>query len=373
MSWVARNRATLLIVLGLLLGVIVTTWVSGGAQEYAGRLDPQNSAPNGARALAQVLGDQGVEVQIVRGADELDAADVERATVLVTSTDQLGRSTARRLRAHAAGAQVLVVEAGPEVVDLLGASANPITTFPSGPVSAQCANTRLSGLSIEVDRADAYEPVDGACFPQPEDGVLYAPHSEGLALFGAGDALSNAEITRADNAAVALRLLGRGDRLVWYVPSVTDLASGDEVGLGTLLPRWLTPSLWLGGLVLIALALWRGRRLGGLVTEPLPVLVKAIETTQSRGRLYRRSRDRHHAASVLREAARGRAADRLRLPRTTDQQQLFEEVARHTGLPVSDVSGRLSHLGTSPANDNDLNELAGQLADLDEQLRKAPR
>ncbi len=38
-------------------------------------------------------------------------------------------------------------------------------------------------------------------------------------LFGADQALTNDQILRADNAAVALRLLGQDDRLVWYVPS----------------------------------------------------------------------------------------------------------------------------------------------------------
>ncbi len=59
--------------------------------------------------------------------------------------------------------------------------------------------------------------------------------------------------------------------------------------------------------------LWRGRRLGPLATEPLPVVVKAIETTRSRGRLYRKSGDRAHAADALRSATRARAATRLRL------------------------------------------------------------
>ena len=45
--------------------------------------------------------------------------------------------------------------------------------------------------------------------------------------------------------------------------------------------------------------LWRGRRLGPLVVEPLPVVVKAVESTQGRGRLYRRVRDRAHAAGIL--------------------------------------------------------------------------
>lgn len=373
MSWAGRNRGSLLIAAGLVVATLVSAWVSNGGVQYADRLDPQNPDPDGARAMAQVLGDQGVDLEIVRSADDLDAADLEGTTVLVTSAEQLGRSTARRLGELTGPRAVLVVEPSIELARLLGSEASPTPVRPVGRVAAQCADTRLTGLDVEVDSADSYPPVDSACFPAPDGGVLYAPQDDRLAFLGAGDALSNGQVTRADNAAAGLRLLGQDDRLVWYVPSLADLQSGDEVGVGALLPRWLKPGLWLGALVLLALVLWRGRRLGPLVTEPLPVVVKAIETTQSRGRLYRKARDRQHAAAALRTAARGRAADRLRMPRNGDERQLLEDVARHTGRALYEVSVLLSHHAPAPASDPDLTALARHLADLDEQLRKAPR
>ena len=109
------------------------------------------------------------------------------------------------------------------------------------------------------------------------------------------------------------------------------------------------------------------------MTEPLPVVVKAIETTQSRGRLYRKVRDRSHAAGALRAAARSRAAERLRLPRNLDEPSLMEEVSRHTGRTLDEVLVVLSDRGSTPATDKDLSILAGHLAELDDQLRKAPR
>ena len=67
---------------------------------------------------------------------------------------------------------------------------------------------------------------------------------------------------------------------------------------------------------MVTVILWRARRLGPLATEPLPVVVRAVETTRSLGRLYRRSGDRGHAAESLRRAARSRLAERLRLGST---------------------------------------------------------
>ena len=61
--------------------------------------------------------------------------------------------------------------------------------------------------------------------------------------------------------------------------------------------------------------LWRGRRLGRLVPEPLPVVVRAVETTEGRARMYRRSRAHGRAAATLRAATLARLRDRTGLPR----------------------------------------------------------
>ena len=52
----------------------------------------------------------------------------------------------------------------------------------------------------------------------------------------------------------------------------------------------------LGGL----LVLWRARRLGPVVTEPLPVVVRSAEVVEGHGRLYSRAGARDRAAAALR-------------------------------------------------------------------------
>ena len=307
------SRSSLLIALGLVAAVLTSILLVGqGGAGFPGDLDPSNADPNGARALARVLEEQGVEVTVVRSADELDDTEVDGdTTVVVTSTSDLGRSTADRLLDRAADARLVLVEPGPGTTDALGVSTLPVAVAPDEAVTSDCTDPTYAGLSVAVDDALAY-PVDQACFPT-DDGALLAEPRPGLELFGAGQALSNDQVLRADNAAVALRLLGHSDRLVWYVPSLDDLRAGDGVSLSTLLPDWLRPSLLLVAIATIALLVWRARRLGALAVEPLPVTVKAIETTRSRGRLYRKAGDRAHAAAVLRSAARVRSAERLRL------------------------------------------------------------
>ncbi len=125
----------------------------------------------------------------------------------------------------------------------------------------------------------------------------------------------------------------------------------------------------MAGAAVVALLLWRARRLGPLVTEPLPVTVKAIETTRSRGRLYRKSGDRPHAARALRRAARSALAERLHLPSTVPLDALVRDVARRTGRPVEQVAALLHPDAAEPATDHDLITLANDLAALEREVR----
>jgi hypothetical protein len=367
-GWVRRQRSTLLIGGGLVLAVAVVL-LGGGTATTTARLDPDNPDPAGGRAVARVLADQGVDVTVVRSADALDDAGVDAdTTVLVTSTDLLGESTIDRLRDHVGKADLVLAEPGPGTTEAFGIDELPFEVTVDKARPAACTDPTYDGLSVQVDQALEY-PVEGGCF-RGEHGALLAEPTPGVALLGAGDVLSNDQVLRADNAAVALRLLGQHDRLVWYVPALDDLVGDDGVSLTTLLPRQLRPGLWVGALAVLALLLWRARRLGPLATEPLPVVVKAIETTRSRGRLYRKAGDRGHAAAHLRAAARTRAADRLGLGSRPDAAALVRDLARHTGRSVEEIDHLLGPHAPTPATDHDLIALAGQLAELDREVRR---
>ena len=365
---VRRHRSSLLIGLALVAAVAIAIVLGTGAQTST-PMDPDNPGPSGARALARVLGDEGVDVQVARGADELEAIDVDGATsVVVVLPEYLGTSTIERLREHTGQAHsVIVVGAGPGVADALGAPGGGASIPLGEGRDADCDDGRFDGLTLEVDSTLLYP--EGDCF-DGKSGAIVAEPADGVLLFGADQALTNDQILRADNAAVALRMLGQDERLVWYVPSIEDLIGDDGVSLQTLLPRWVRPGLALLAIVMVTVILWRARRLGALATEPLPVVVRAVETTRSLGRLYRRSGDRDHAAESLRRAARSRLAERLRLGSTTPPDVLAREVARRTGRTEEDVVAVLGPAGVVPSSDRDLITLARQLAELDREVRR---
>jgi len=185
-----RHRSALLIVGGLVLAVAVVLVLGNQASHRGVPLDPDNPDPTGAQALARVLDDQGVDVEVARGADELDATSIDSdTTVVVTSTHLLGESTIDRLLDHVGGSRLVLVEPGPGTTQAFGITELPYAVTFDGERAADCADPTYDGLSVQVDSAIEYPVADG-CFSGKE-GALLAEPRPGVVLFGAGDALTN--------------------------------------------------------------------------------------------------------------------------------------------------------------------------------------
>ena len=387
----ARRRwglAALLTVAGI-VAVGLLAVLSGGAGRSGTLGDPDSASRNGSRALAEVLRQQGVQVEVVRTIRAFEAARVDPSTtVVVGSFDYLGEAAAERTSRHASSARrIVLLEPGDLALGDLGV---PLVTTGGGraELTGGCnsdiveADDRLDATTTVYASADDDGPAlpRGAtgCFPEKQSGValVVLPASGAqpeTVVLGSADALTNARVGDASHAAVGLRSLGSSERLVWYVPGLSDLdvadASGDHRSSDRGVPDWFDPGVLLLVIAFTAFALARGRRLGRIVTEPLPVVVRAVETTEARGRLYRRAGDRGRAASSLRSGTRHRLAARLGLPTPTLGSDLVEAVARAVGRDTAEVRALLD--GPAPTNDRDLVLLAEQLAQLEENVRRA--
>jgi hypothetical protein len=374
-GFVRRNRVALGFTVAVLAVLITLSWLGRDQGGRGGALDPENPKPGGARAVAQVLADHGVPVRIVRGKKALDRTALDdRTTVVVSNTGSLAASTWSDLdvRAHTSGSVLVVVGLSPVVVDGLGLGDQDLVE-PGGPrtQAADCDPEQglMAGLSLTSDRDFPTVKGDG-CFGTAAGRQLLVDRQQHRWVLTNPHPLSNADVDRGDNAAVVLRLLGQRDRVVWYVADSADTLASDGVGLGRLLPRWLVPSLWLLGLSALALLLWRGRRLGPLVVEPLPVAIKALESTSTLGRLYERARDRRHAAGLLVEGTAGRLVGHLGLDPDVTRTELVRMVAERTGRPADAVAALLPEPAQLQVNgDADLVELAQNLTQLEEEVR----
>jgi hypothetical protein len=121
--------------------------------------------------------------------------------------------------------------------------------------------------------------------------------------------------------------------------------------------------------VAVAAGVWRGRRLGPLVVESMPVVVRASETTEGRARLYARTRDRTHALDTLRVAALRRVGRALGLPRSAHVDEVVRRAADATGLPVAHVGAVL--VGGPTPDDRALVGGAAAVDDLERTVLRA--
>ena len=127
---------------------------------------------------------------------------------------------------------------------------------------------------------------------------------------------------------------------------------------------WIVVQLWL---VVVLVALWKGRRIGPLVAEELPVVVRASETVEGRGRLYRSRRARDRAAQALR--TRSTAADAAPARPGRGRRAAGGGASpwpSACGLTRTSVRAHL--FGPPPATDADLVNLAHALDDIERQV-----
>ncbi|WP_411102223.1 DUF4350 domain-containing protein [Streptomyces sp. cmx-4-9] len=370
-------------VLGILLVSALALAALDRGTRY-GHLDPRSAAPTGSRAVAELLRERGVTTRVVTTAREAADAAGPRTTLLVTRPDLLGETQLRSLRTAAdlSGGRTVLLGPGARSLPTLAPGVHaegsaaaddpaPACTLPAA-VSAGRASTG-SGLRYSTTRPGAV-----SCYPsggRPTLLVLPAgttgTSGGDTVVLGSETALLNESLAEEGNASLALQLLGSRPDLVWYLPSLTDAdapSATEDKALFDLVPAgwsWALLQLFLAAALA---ALWRSRRLGPLVTEHLPVAIRASETTEGRARLYRKAGARDRAAAVLRGAARGRLAALTGVPasRADDPAALVPSVAAR--LPdTRDVTSLL--FGPAPSDDAALVALADHLDALEREVR----
>ncbi|MFI2670510.1 DUF4350 domain-containing protein [Streptomyces albidoflavus] len=384
----ARSRGVLLAVLLIVVAGITLAALQQG-DESGGELDPSSYDPRGSRALAALLAHDGIRVQ---PADSLTALR-ERAgpdtTLLVTVPDRLTGEQQAALRSTAAEADARLVLVDPGSPSLAGlapgtearppaerSTVAPACTFPA---AQRAGDADVGGLRYSTDVPGAERCYPSGGLPSLLRLLASAPATEGTpgspetVLLGSSDILHNDRLDEHGNASLALQLLGSRPHLLWYLPSSSDASAAPEESRGflELVPagwRWATLQLCFAAALA---AIWRGRRLGPVVSEDLPVVVRASETTEGRARLYHRADARDQAAALLRRATRVRLAEltgvtaadadapEVLLPALT---ALLESRA-----PDRDPASLL--FGPAPTDDAGLVRLADQLDALEREVR----
>jgi hypothetical protein len=188
-----------------------------------------------------------------------------------------------------------------------------------------------------------------------------------VTLLGSGSFMTNDRLGDAGNAALALRLLTRHPTLEWVYPRAAPPAGEEGRSLTSLLPHRLYVLLAELGVAALLVALWRGRRLGPVVVEPLPVVVRAAEAVEGRARLYESAAARGRAADALRAGLRDRLVRALGLAPDAPRETLVAAVTARAARDAAAVDTLL--YGPPPADDEALVRLAADLDRLDTEVR----
>ncbi|MCV7426881.1 DUF4350 domain-containing protein [Mycobacterium montefiorense] len=359
-SW----RAVLLAL--VVLGVIA--WISAylTAPRPGTRMDAGSTGPDGAHALATLLGDGGVDVVVAKSIADVENAARPDTLILVAESQYLSDETLQRL-AKAPG-DLLLVEPTARTREALlpGIRISGASGFDSEPNCTLREATRAG--SVRFGPSGTFDVKDSRVITRCYDGVLIRFRDNGrtITAVGSSEFMTNGALARAGNAALAMNLAGDRPRLIWYAPDHIEGQTSSATSIFDLIPdnvNWIVWQLWV---VVLLVALWKGRRPGPLVAEDLPVVVRASETVEGRGRLYRSRRARDRAAAALRTATLQRLLPRLGLGIGAQPQAVVITVAQRTGTDAGFVSHQL--FGPPPGTDTDLLHLARALDEIERQV-----
>ncbi|WP_299165994.1 DUF4350 domain-containing protein [uncultured Arthrobacter sp.] len=367
------------IVLGVLLvlAVIIGAVAAGAGGQTP--LSPDNAAPDGARAAAEVLGRSGVEVIRAESLEAaVDALQGPDDTLLLHDSNGWLTSEQLATLGGTLADRTVLVEPSLTILSELADGIRSAGVFPAdlgGPLQAACADADARAAAAVSPGGLSYRgPV--TCFPLPQGGDgnpagSFATTADGtVAVLGNAAIASNDLIDEHGNAALTLRVLGTTPTLVWYQPTQDDLAvtSGAADPL-SLLPDFVDPLMfWLLLTALLAI-LWRSRRLGPLVTEPLPVVVRSAETASGRARLYQDAGAIEHAAETLRAGTLTRLAAALRIPPSSPRASVMAAAARKTHREYADLDRLLNSF--IPHSDAQLVQWSQELDKLEQEILRS--
>ena len=351
--WWRNVRVWIALAIAVALGAVTV----GALVDQPGRaLDIGSAHKNGSKALATLLRQYGAHIEQT---SELDTAlaDARGSAVVVTAPDEY--SAAQLAELAQTSARLVLVRPDSRTAALFGPNLTPVLAA-GGTLHPFCADRGAvaAGPAEWPDDTVRYTAGGSGLQPCYFNALLTAPK---LAVIGSADILRNDHLGDDGVAALDINAITDSRRVpsvVWLLPGA-DASGPGKPSLWDLFPDGTGRVIWWVVVVAVLLVLWRARRLGGVVSEPLPVVVRAAELVEGHGRLYARAGARDRAAQALRRATTQRLVRRLGLPRGAAALDVATAAARYAHRPPGDVAALLT--GPSPADDAGLVQLAGEL------------
>ncbi|MFI0357241.1 DUF4350 domain-containing protein [Actinomadura sp. 9N407] len=369
------SRGVLLAVLAMVVVAIALAALrpSGSTQD----LDPESAGPGGTRALAEIIEQRGSPVQVARRATDAAGPAVAGTVLVITRPDRLTDTDLTLLRGTRA--DLLLVEPTRDVLTALAPGIERASRSFEPIATPGCAlpGARVAG-GVEFGQSDTYQIKAGGVGCYHAEDALYRvaqipAAGRTVTVLGSAQPLTNEKLGDEGNAALGMNLADARSGVVWLIPDLPAPGDGsEEETLGDLLPFGVRLLILQLLIAVLLIALWRARRLGPVVAENLPVIVRSAETVEGRARLYRAHRARGSAADALRSGTRERLVPLLGLPRSAAQDpasaaEIVAAIAQRSGYDEAMVGAAL--YGPEPGDDGQLVGLTDLLDDLERQVR----
>ncbi len=367
-SWRALRRPML--ITGIIVLVAIVVLIASTAST-SGPFSPDSTERDGARALSNLLKNHGVDV---KGTEFLSDAVEPGAgkTLLIGPNGRLDRADWEQI-ADADWTHLILIRPGQTELSVLapGVKSNS-QTLSSVSRDPDCDLPAAVKAGTATVGGATYSAPPGAvgCYGDGINHTVVRIESGGrtVDVVGTSRSFTNSELADDGNAALALNLIGTHRELVWYLPQ-WETDGADDAGSDG--PPLVPPDVryigWALAFAVLVVAVWRGRRLGPVVVERLPVIVHAAETTEGRARLYRRSRARDRAAAALRESALGKLHKAHGIPRRAEPSAVVATLAARTGWDPQTLYEAL--YGMPPVDDAALLNLSDVLDVLMQEVR----
>ncbi len=369
--------------IGLLAVLIGAITLVKPTEDFA-TLSIKNYQPEGARALAEVASDQGVSMRQIHVLRDARVVDPANTTVIIANGFFIYEPQVDSILEYPG--DVVVIDPSYELLDRVAPYVTSSVVYPyvadatcsdpdamaAGAIST-LGNVFLATLPDGVTGCFASEQDQYAMIVIPKDG-----HT--LTLLADSGLVTNMHIDEQGNAALALRLSGRYATAVWYLSEGYDTSALtwlDSSGGGHVpnpspsldfFPPGTGSAVFALFISLIAVVLWRGKRFGSLVTEPLPVIIRSSEATAGRARLYKIARAHGRASASLRAAAALRMGARLGIARGPDKEHLVNAIARATGRTTSEIHALL--YGPPPSSESAMMELIAHIDTIENEVHR---
>ncbi len=341
---------------GLVVVVVLAVLLSAGTNEEP--LDPRSVAPDGAKALVDLLASFGADVEL--GVNLPDATH----QVAVLLDDTYGQADRTRAESWVRGGGILVAaDPGspltPAVTGTFDADGDP-DGAPPCEIDVLAQVEAIAGAEVRY----AVRDFSTGCFA---DAVVLRQVGEGaiVSVGGPGPFL-NDRLSRDSNAVLAVSLMAPNSatRVAFLEPALPTGVGGET--LVDLIGDGVWVMLAQAGVGFAIFAWWRGRRLGAPVREPLPVVISGSELTAARGRLLEGTGHSDAAAADIRAGATARLARITGLPASSAAAAVAAAVGAATDVHTDDV---IELLETRPVtNDADLLDLSRDLVSLCDRL-----